>query len=92
MAVTRSHPRYLVVWAWLLALMAAGLAASAAPGARGLAVAVIFGTAVAKALLIGLNFMHLRFEGPLIVAIATVPVLFAVVLTVALFPDFVFGR
>lgn len=89
---TRPHPNYVVVWIWLLALMAAGLAASAAPVARGLALAVIAGTAIGKALLVALNYMHLRFERRLIIAIATVPVLFAMVLAVALFPDFVLGR
>jgi hypothetical protein len=36
--------------------------------------------------------MHLKFEPRLIYAIAIVPVLFLLVLTVALFPDFVFSR
>jgi hypothetical protein len=33
--------------------------------------------------------MHLRFESGLIYAIALVPVVFAAILAVALFPDFV---
>jgi heme/copper-type cytochrome/quinol oxidase subunit 3 len=39
-----------------------------------------------------LNFMHLRFEGGLIWAIALVPLAFFAVLTLALLPDFVLGR
>jgi caa(3)-type oxidase subunit IV len=89
---TRRHPNYVAVWLWLLALMGASLAAGIIPAGRGLALAVIFGAAVAKALLVALNYMHLRFETRLIVALATVPVLVAVVLAVALFPDFVLGR
>jgi caa(3)-type oxidase subunit IV len=89
---TTTHPNYVAIWIWLLALMGASLVASAIPAARGLTVAVIFGTAVAKALLVALNYMHLRFEGRLIVAIAVGPVLVAVVLAAALVPDFVFGR
>jgi caa(3)-type oxidase subunit IV len=72
--------------------MFVGLAASFLPGGRALAVALIFATAVVKALLVALNYMHLKFEPRLIYAIAIVPVLFLLVLTVALFPDFVFSR
>jgi caa(3)-type oxidase subunit IV len=86
------RPNYVAIWGWLVALMITGLAASFLPGARGLAVVLIFATAVAKALLVALNYMHLKFEPRLIYAIAIVPVLFLLVLTVALFPDFVFSR
>lgn len=86
------RPNYVAVWGWLVALMIVGLAASFLPGTRALAVALIFATAVAKALLVALNYMHLRFEPRLIYAIAIVPVLFVLVLMVALFPDFVFRR
>ena len=86
------RPNYVAVWGCLVALMVVGLAASFLPGMRALAVALIFATAVAKALLVALNYMHLRFEPRLIYAIALVPVLFLLVLTVALFPDFIFHR
>jgi len=86
------RPNYIAIWGWLVALMGVGLAASFLPGARALAVVLIFATAVAKALLVALNYMHLRFEPRLIYAIALVPVLFLLVLTVALFPDFIFHR
>lgn len=92
MATEHAHPNYVAIWVWLLVLMGVGLAASAIPGARTVAIALIFATAVAKALLVALNFMHLRFEPRVIYAIALVPVLFAAILAVALFPDFVFGR
>ncbi len=86
------RPNYVAIWVWLVALLIVGLAASFVPGARGLAVALIFATAVAKALLVALNYMHLKFEPRLIYAIAIVPVLFVLVLIMALFPDFVFSR
>ena len=92
MATDKAHPNYVAIWVWLLALMGIGLAASAIPGARVIAVTVIFATATAKALLVALNFMPLRFEPRLIYAIALVPVLFALVLAVTLVPDFVFRR
>lgn len=86
------RPNYVAIWGWLVALLTVGLAASFLPGTRALAVALIFATAVAKALLVALNYMHLRFEPRLIYAIAVIPVLFVLGLTVALFPDFVFHR
>ncbi len=89
MATGKAHPNYVAIWIWLLALMGIGLAASAIPGARVIAVTVIFATATAKALLVALNFMHLRFEPRLIYAIAIVPILLVVGLMLALFPDFV---
>lgn len=89
MATNKAHPNYVAIWVWLLALMGIGLAASAIPGARVIAVTVIFATATAKALLVALNFMHLRFEPWLIYAIAIVPVLLVFGLMLVLFPDFV---
>ncbi len=86
------RPNYIAIWGWLLLLMSVGLAASFLPGTRALAVALIFATAVAKALLVALNYMHLRFEPRLIYAIAIVPVLFVLILVTVLFPDFVFHR
>ncbi|HXG15672.1 MAG TPA: cytochrome C oxidase subunit IV family protein [Calidithermus sp.] len=90
--MTARSPNYVTIWFWLLVLMGVSLAATAVPVARGLAVALVFGAAIAKALLVALNYMHLRFEGRLIVALATVPLLVVAVLGVALFPDFVLGR
>ena len=93
MTVERAHPNYTAVWLWLLALLGVGLAASFIPGGRGIALMVIFATAVVKALLVALNFMHLRFESGVIYAIALIPIVFAAILAVALFPDFVWhGR
>ena len=88
----RPHPNYVKIWLWLLGLMAGGLLATLIPGGHAIGVAVIFATAVAKALLVSLNYMHLRFEPRLICVIALVPVLFVLVLAIVLFPDFVFHR
>ena len=89
MASVKTHPNYTAVWIWLLALLGVGLAASLLPGGRPVALVVIFTTAFVKAILVALNFMHLRFEPGLIYAIALVPIIFAAILAIALFPDFV---
>jgi caa(3)-type oxidase subunit IV len=56
------------------------------------AAVVLFGAAGVKAVLVALNFMHLRFEPRLIYAMVLVPLLFAAILAVALVPDFVLTR
>jgi cytochrome c oxidase subunit 4 len=89
MTSDRAHPNYTLVYLWLLVLLGVGLAAGFLPGGRDVALVVIFATAVVKALLVALNFMHLRFESGVIYAIALIPLVFAAVLVVALFPDFV---
>ena len=92
MAGGKTHPSYVKIWVWLLVLMAVSLVATLLPGGRPIAVTVIFAAAIAKALLVALNYMHLRFEPRLIYAIALIPVLFVLVLAATLFPDFVFRR
>lgn len=86
------RPGYVAIWGWLVALLVVGLAASLLPGGRVPAVTLIFAAAAAKAILVALNYMHLRFEPRLIYAIAIIPVLFVLGLMLALFPDFVFRR
>ena len=85
----KAHPNYTAVWLWLLGLLGLGVAASFLPGGRTFAVLVIFATAFVKALLVALNFMHLRFEPALIYALVLIPLLFLTVLAAALLPDFV---
>jgi len=85
----KAHPNYTAVWLWLLALVGLGVASSFLPGGRTFAVLLILATAFAKAILVALNFMHLRFEPALIYALVLIPLLFLVVLAAALFPDFV---
>jgi caa(3)-type oxidase subunit IV len=87
-----SRPDYLGIWAWLIALTVASVALSLIFGSGPLIVLAFFLVAGVKATLVALNYMHLRFEPRVIYAIALAPVLFVLLLTVALFPDFVFSR
>ncbi len=82
--------KYVMIWVWLLVLMGGGVAASFLPGARSLAVMAIFATAVAKALLVALHYMHLKLEPWVIYAIVLVPVTFVAILALTLLPDFSF--
>jgi len=51
---------------------------------------LIFFVAMLKAVLVILNYMHLKYEKPLLYALVIVPLLIVAVLIFALFPDFVF--
>lgn len=82
-------PNYFLVWVWLMILAIASVAASLVLP-KSLATLLIFIAAVIKALLVILNYMHLKYEKPLIYALVIVPLLFVLILTLLLFPDFVF--
>jgi caa(3)-type oxidase subunit IV len=92
MAAGGTRPSYVAIWVWLVALLTVSLFANYLPGGRRVALLVIFGTAIVKALLVAGNYMHLRWEPRFIYAIALLPILFVLGLLVALFPDFVFPR
>lgn len=83
-----NRPNYLLVWLGLVVLVTASIGASMTLP-KGAALFVIFTVAVIKALLVALNFMHLRYERLLLYALAVVPLLIVVVLLFALFHDFV---
>lgn len=88
----RVHPNYVVVWGWLVGLLIVGVVSAVLPFPKAASLVVIFGAALAKALLVVANFMHLRFEPRLIYAIAIAPLVLFVCLTLTLVPDIVFGR
>ena len=88
----RIHPNYVAVWGWLVGLLIVGVASASLPFPKAASLVVIFGAAVAKAVLVAANFMHLRFEPRLIYAIALAPLVLFVGLTLVLLPDIVFSR
>jgi caa(3)-type oxidase subunit IV len=84
----KNHPNYFVVWIWLMGLLIASFAASLVLP-RSAAVYMIFLVAAIKAILVVMNYMHLKYEKLLLYALVIVPLLIVVVLMFALFPDFV---
>jgi caa(3)-type oxidase subunit IV len=88
--VTSVHERhYLIIWLWLVALVGISVAAVAVlPKFQ--ALAVIFSSAIVKALLVVRNYMHLKNERPIYYAMALVPLAFVIILLFGLFPDFVY--
>ncbi len=85
----KNRPNYFLIWSGLMFLVMVSLGASLTLPKRA-ALLLIFTVAVIKALLVALNFMHLRYEKLLLYALAIVPLLIVAVLFFALFPDFVF--
>jgi len=85
-------PSYVAIWSWLVALLVAALFCAYVPFGKALAIFLIFTLAVIKAFLVARHYMHLRTEGLLIYAIAGVPVLLLLGLTLALVPDIIFRR
>lgn len=81
------RPNYIAVWLWLVGLLIASVVISYLPISRGLAVLLIFVAAFVKAMLVALDYMHLKFEQPLIYAMAIIPLAIFVVLWIVLYPD-----
>jgi caa(3)-type oxidase subunit IV len=69
--------------------MIVGLLVTLLPLDKSTAMSVIFAIAAVKAALVALNYMHLKSESWLICALAIVPVLLVVALTLVLLPDVV---
>jgi caa(3)-type oxidase subunit IV len=87
MAEEHAHPNYTAIWLWLMGLLIVSVLVSYLPISTVLAVSIIFVLSAVKALLVALNFMHLRFEQLLIHALATVPIAIFLILWLVLYPD-----
>jgi caa(3)-type oxidase subunit IV len=88
-----AHPTastYLVIYGWLLGLTILEVGVVLAGWPRGAIIAILIATALAKALLIALYFMHLKFDRPLVWLLPGIPVVLGIIFVLALFPDVVF--
>ena len=57
-----SYGKYLLIWVWLIALLAAGTFISTLPISKTEAVLLILLVSLVKAVLVALFYMHLKFE------------------------------
>ena len=81
---------YLVIYSWLMGLTALEVAL-AMMGIPKTALAILLvSTALAKALLIVLYFMHMKFDKPLVWLLPGIPVALALFFVGMLFPDMVY--
>jgi cytochrome c oxidase subunit IV len=81
-------PSYMAIWGWLAILTVLEVGAYFLPPPSKWVLLVAF--AVAKAALVGLYFMHLRFETRTLSYIALTPLVIAVLLLLVLIPDHTF--
>lgn len=57
-----SYGKYLLIWVWLIALLAAGTFISTLPISKTAIVLLILFVSLIKAFLVALFYMHLKFE------------------------------
>ena len=91
--VSQPHPTartYVVIYGWLIGLTALEVGVVLAGWPQGAIVTLLVATALAKALLIALYFMHLKFDRPVVWLLPGIPVVLGIVFVLALFPDVVF--
>jgi cytochrome c oxidase subunit IV len=80
------------IWEWLLALLAAGLVVFVLPIPKFVAIALVLGAALIKAMLVVRNYMHLKGEHVLLYVIALAPVLLFLAMAITLLPDIAWKR
>ncbi|HLI82208.1 MAG TPA: cytochrome C oxidase subunit IV family protein [Candidatus Binataceae bacterium] len=81
---------YMMIWAWLVFLLIAGLVIFVLPIPRTAAVIAIFSFAAIKAALVLRNYMHLKHEHLLIYLMVLVPALLFLGMALTLIPDIVY--
>ena len=87
MATAHTEPNYIGVFWWLLALTIIEIAVIYLPIAKIVIVVLLVGLAFSKAALVGMYFMHLRFERFALGLIALTPLILCVFLILMLLPD-----
>lgn len=81
------HPNYMTIFWWLLGLTIVEVLVPMVVTAQVPKVALLVSMAVAKAALVALYFMHLRFEKTLLGVIALTPMIICAFLLFMLMPD-----
>ena len=86
------HVNYMAIFWWLLALtileVLAGIPQASPAYPQLLKGALLVGMAVAKAVLVALYFMHLKFEKVALGFIAMIPLVLCVFVVLMVLPDF----
>ena len=94
MTEAHKHPNYLAIFGTLIVLTVIELVVAQFPHwmpsvqrITPITIVLLIGLALTKAALVGLYFMHLRFERKTFVVIVSAPLFLALVLVAALLPD-----
>ncbi len=87
MDLAHEEPNYMAIFYWLAALTAVEVGVAYSPISKVLMVAALVGLAVAKAALVAMYFMHLKFERRTLGLIALTPPLLLVMFVAVTYPD-----
>jgi cytochrome c oxidase subunit 4 len=87
MAEAHKEPNYIAIWFWLAVLTVLEIWIAQMGIPKALMISALIGLAVAKAALVALYFMHLKFERATLGLIALTPPILLVLLTFAVYPD-----
>lgn len=90
-SVESHHPKYALIFGALLVLTAITVAISRVHLGLTGNWALAIGVACFKGSLVGLYFMHLKFEKKQLLWLLLIPVFYALALVIGLLPDLVFG-
>jgi cytochrome c oxidase subunit 4 len=87
MEQTHESPNYMAIFYWLFALTVVEVLVAYAPILRSLMIAALVGLAIAKASLVAMYFMHLKFERRTLGLIAVTPAVLLVMFVLVTYPD-----
>lgn len=87
MMAEHAEPNYIAIWVYLGILTVLELIVAYAPIPKAMMVGLLIGLAWAKALMVAMYFMHLRFERRTLAIIACIPIILVTFLTFMLVPD-----
>ena len=85
-----SGPRPFTIWVYLVILVALGVGVAFMDISKTLAVSLIFGAALVKAVLVVRHYMHLKHVPVMLYLIAGIPVVLAIAMVLTLIPDIVY--
>ena len=87
MDLVHDEPNYMLIFYWLAALTALEVGVTYAGLPKVLMIALLVGLAVAKAAMVAMYFMHLKFERTTLGLIALTPPLLLVMFVCITYPD-----
>lgn len=89
MSEGRTHPNYVAIFLWLAGLTAVELGVAFLPWEKQILILILVGMALWKAVLVGLYFMHVRWEGNRLRFVVLAPLPLTVIIVVAVLTEFV---
>jgi caa(3)-type oxidase subunit IV len=86
---SHAHPNYILIWVFLAVLTALELTVAFLPWPKTIIILILIGMAFYKAALVGLYYMHLRFEPNRLRILAIAPLPLFAVLVCAVITEFI---